>query len=284
VSDGRAPDVPAFLPVAGGHPALEAELPVGSEPRPNRRRPLLVGELAGVLFLLFGYDRVAAFAGGRAAPAIAHGRHLLAAERSLHLAVEYRLDHALAEHPGLGQALSVYYDFAHGIVTFGVLGALYLCRPAGYRSARWVLVALNVAALGLFASFPVAPPRLLPAGGFTDIVATSGTWGSWESSASSVAQHANLYAAFPSLHVGQASWVLLVVVATTRRPWLRRLAGAHLALTVLIVLSTGNHYVIDVAGGGGLTALTWYAVHGWTTRRGQVPVADLAGAPVRLTG
>jgi hypothetical protein len=269
---------------SGDRRTRQADHPVTSAPRPKRRRPLLVGEITGVLFLLFGYDRVAAFAGGRAAPAVAHGRHLLTAERSLHLAVEYRLDHALAGHLGLGRALSVYYDFAHGIVTFGVLGLLYVCRPAGYRTARWALVALNVSALAVFASFPVAPPRLLPDGGFADIVAASGTWGSWETSGSSMAKHANLYAAFPSLHVGQATWVLLVVVATTRRRSLRALAGAHLTLTILVVLSTGNHYVVDVAGGAGLTVLTWCAVNAWTPRRRRFPATGLAGAPVRLTG
>ena len=240
-------------------------------PRRTRRRPPLLGEVGWVVFLLFGYDRVAAYTGGRAAPAMDHGRHVLALERSLHLAVELRLDHTLAGHPDLGRVLSVYYDFAHGLVTFGVLGALYLCRPAGYRSARRVLVALNVAALVVFSAFPVAPPRLLTGGGFIDVVARSGTWGAWEASGSKVAEHANLYAAFPSLHVAQAGWVLLVVLTATRRRSLRWLAGAHLALTVLVVLSTGNHYVVDVAGGALLTALTWWAVHLATPRLRRVP-------------
>lgn len=259
-------------------------VPRGRFSRGHRRRPLLAGEIALVLFLLFGYDRVAAFAGGRAAPAMAHGRLVLAAERALHLAVEYRLNHALAGHLGLGRVLSVYYDFAHGIVTFGVLGLLYLCRPAGYRSARRALVGLNIAAFVVFAAFPVAPPRLLPDGGFADVVAGSGTWGSWEASSSRMAQHADLYAALPSLHVAQATWVLLVVVAATNRRFLHWLAMAHLAGTILIVLSTGNHYVADVAAGAGLSVLTWCAAQCRTPRRGRFPAADLAGAPVPLTG
>jgi hypothetical protein len=269
-SDGRRPH--------------QADLPVASVPRPSRRRPLLVGEVVVVLFLLSGYDRIAAFAGGWAEPAVAHGRYLLAVERSLHLTVEYRLNHALSAHPGLGWVLSIYYDFAHGMVTFGVLGVLYLGRPAGYRMARRALVALNVAALLVFAAFPVAPPRLLPDGGFADIVANSGTWGAWESSSSSVARHANLYAAMPSLHVAQAAWVLLVVVATTRRRSLRWLAVVHVALTVLVVVSTGNHYVLDVAGGAGLTALAWCAANGWTTRWWRSAGEGLARYRVRLTG
>jgi diacylglycerol O-acyltransferase len=253
-------------------------------PRVDRRRPSLVGEIVIVLFLLFGYDRVAAFAGGRAAPAIAHGRRLLAVEKTLHVGIEHRLNDVLAGRPGLGSVLSVYYDFAHGLVTFGVLGVLYLCRPAGYRAARRALVTLNIVALGLFTAFPVAPPRLLPGSGFADVVARSGTWGSWEASSSRVAQHADLYAAFPSLHVAQASWVLLVVVSATGRRSLRALAAAHLVLTVLVVLSTGNHYLVDVAGGAGLTVLSWLAVHRGTARRWRLPAADLTGTPVPLAG
>ena len=250
----------------------------------SRRRPPLVGEVVVVLLLLFGYDRVAALAGGRAGPAFDHGRHLLAAERLLHLAVEERLDHVVAGHRGLGAVLSVYYDFAHGVVTFGLLALVYVCRPAGYRAARRALVGINVAALVLFAYFPVAPPRLLPGGGFVDVVARSGTWGSWESSSTSeVAQHADLYASFPSLHVAQATWVLLVVLSVTRRRSLRGLAGAHLVVTVLVVLSTGNHYLVDVAGGAGLTLLTWAAVHGWATRQEPSRAAGRAGTPAPLT-
>ena len=255
-----------------------------SAPRAGRRLPLLVGEIVIVVFLLFGYDRVAAFTGGRAAPAMAHGRRLLAVEKTLHVGIEHRLNEALTGHRGLGSALSVYYDFAHGLVTFGLLGVLYLCRPAGYRAARRALVTLNIVALGVFAAFPVAPPRLLSGSGFTDVVASSGTWGSWEASSSSVAQHANLYAAFPSLHVAQATWVLLVVVSATGRRSLRLLAAAHLLLTVLIVLSTGNHYLVDVAGGAGLSLLSWCVVHRGPARRWRLPAADLTGARVPLAG
>jgi hypothetical protein len=236
-----------------------------------------------VAFLLVGYDRVAALAGGRSGPAIAHGRYLLAVERRLHLAVEQRLDQALAGHQGLGRIFSIYYDFAHGLVTFGLLAVLYVGGRAAYRPARRVLVTLNVAALAVFSAFPVAPPRLLPGGGFTDVVARSGTWGAWEASNSKVAQHANLYAAFPSLHVAQAGWVLLVVVAATRRPVLRALAVLHLVVTIVVVVSTGNHYVVDVAGGGALVLLSWYAVQMWTARRPRFQAAELAAQPVPLT-
>jgi hypothetical protein len=59
---------------------------------------------------------------------------------------------------------------------------------------------------------------------------------------------------------------------------------AHLALTILVVLGTGNHYVVDVAGGAGLTVLTWHAVEGWGTRRRLLQGADLPDQPVPMTG
>ena len=226
------------------------------------------------MFLLVGYDRVAAFTSGRTGPAVDHARQLLTVERVLHLAVELRLNRTLAPHVDVGRALSVYYDFAHGMVTMGVLGLLYVCRPAGYRSARTALLTINVAALVVFAAFPVAPPRLLPHSGFTDVVVRSHTWGSWESATSVAAQHANLYAAFPSLHVAAATWVLLAVRATTRHRMLRGLALAHVTLTVLIVVSTGNHYLLDVAAGTALTAVATCAVRALDTRRLDTARAD----------
>jgi diacylglycerol O-acyltransferase len=225
--------------------------------RRGRPRPALAGEVVVVAFLLVGYDRIAAFAGGRTAAAVAHARELLAVERPLHLAVEARMDRALAPHAGLGRVLSVYYDVAHATVTMTVLGLLYGFGPAGYRHARRALVAINVMALGLFAVLPVAPPRLLPGSGFHDVVAFSGSWGTWELPTSSFGRHADLYAAFPSLHAAWAVWVLLAVYGTTRRRLLRGLAVTHLALTVLIVLSTGNHYLLDVGAGAALAVGCW---------------------------
>jgi diacylglycerol O-acyltransferase len=228
---------------------------------------MLIGELAVVAFLLVGYDRVAAFAGGHAERAMDHGRQLLALERALHAAVELRLNRALAPHVGLDRVVSIYYDFAHGTVTFAVLGLLYLSQPAVYRPARTALLAINVAALAVFAILPVAPPRLLPGSGFTDVVVRSHTWGAWESSTSAAAQHANLYAAFPSLHVASATWVLLAVHAMTRRRLLRGIAAGHLVITVLVVVGTGNHYLVDVAAGAALAGLAWYGIQLRYTRR-----------------
>jgi hypothetical protein len=63
----------------------------------------------------------------------------------------------------------------------------------------------------------------------------------------------------PGLGVG----VLLAVYERTHRRLLRGLAVAHLALTVLIVLNTGNHYLLDVGAGVALAVACWCAGTRW---------------------
>ena len=231
-----------------------------------RTRPAWPGEVAVVAFLLVVYDRISDLAHVRVGSAVAHARALLSVERTVHLAVEEPLDHVAAAHPALGAGLALYYDLAHVLVTTAVLVALYVVAPAAYRRARSALVLVNVVALVVFVALPLAPPRLLPGAGFTDIVARSGTWSAWQSGPA-VAAHANEYASMPSLHVAWALWVVLAVRASTARRLPARLAVTHLALTVGVVLLTGNHYLLDAVAGALLTAACWAAVQRLGNRR-----------------
>jgi len=66
---------------------------------------------------------------------------------------------------------------------------------------------------------------------------------------------ANLNAAMPSLHVGWAAWCALAVWVVFRRKhrvWAMT-AWIYPLLTFIVVLGTGNHYLVD--GIGGLIAL-----------------------------
>jgi hypothetical protein len=124
---------------------------------------------------------------------------------------------------------------------------LYARRPAAYRLARNALVLVNAIGLAVFWLLPVAPPRLL--GGFVDSGVVSGI----TTQVSHVSP--DLYAAMPSLHIGWASWVLLQVFAATANRVARGLAGAHLAVTTIVVVATANHFVLDVAAGAAVAGL-----------------------------
>ena len=55
-------------------------------------------------------------------------------------------------------------------------------------------------------------------------------------------------AAMPSLHVGWALWCAVTIVGTTTSRW-RWCAFAYPVCTTLVVLGTGNHFLMDAAGG-----------------------------------
>ena len=175
----------------------------------------------------------------------AHGADILRVERSLGIDPEHTLDRWLAAHHTLGLAVSDYYDNAHFIVTLGLLGFLWWRRADIYRPLRNALVLANVLAFAVFWLYPVAPPRMLP--GFTDVVAATHAIGSWHTGA--LASAANEFAAMPSLHIAWAVWCTVVVWQLSTRRWLRALAVLYPCVTAFAVLSTGNHYVLDLLGG-----------------------------------
>ncbi len=204
-----------------------------------------------IAWLCWVYDGITDLAHLRLPVALAHAEGVLSLERALHLDPERSLDHWLAAHPTLGLLVSDYYDNAHFIVTLGLLGWLWWRRADIYRPLRNMLVLVNVLAFVIFWLYPVAPPRMLP--GFTDVVASTHAIGSWHSGA--LASHANELAAMPSLHIAWAAWCTLVIWQLSRRVWVRVLALIYPCATALAVLSTGNHFLMDILGGLVVTAL-----------------------------
>jgi hypothetical protein len=211
---------------------------------PAKRSPWWV-EVGVIVWLLWVYDAITNFAPLRLDVALSHARGVLNLERSLHLSPELSLDRWLAGHHTLGLILSDYYDNAHFIVTLGVLGYLWWKRADIYRPLRNALVLVNVLAFIVFWFYPVAPPRMLK--GFTDVVASTGAFGSWHTGA--LASDANQLAAMPSLHMAWAAWCALAVWQMTTRRWVRVLAVLYPCMTALAVLSTGNHFLFDILAG-----------------------------------
>jgi hypothetical protein len=231
-----------------------------------------------IVWLLWIYDAVNNLAPVRQRAALAHGMGVLHLERILHLDPERTLNRWLVGHHTLGLALSYYYDNAHFIVTLGLLGWLWWKRADLYRPLRNSLVLINLIGLAVFWRYPVAPPRMLA--GFNDVVAASGTIGSWHTG--SLAKDANQLAAMPSLHIAWAVWCSLALWLLARGPAdpahpprartlpapaasavggratrraLRAAAILYPCLTAFAVLATGNHYLLDLLAGLATAAL-----------------------------
>jgi hypothetical protein len=211
------------------------------------RRPV-VSELIVVLFLLRIYDVVRAHADVRRDLALAHAHQVLDLERMLRLDPEQAVNAALTRHAHLSALAVAWYQYLHIPVTMSLLLLCWLLRPAQYRPLRTSLVLLNVVGLATFLLWPLAPPRLVPGAGFVDSVAVAGHHVVTGTSRVSVDQ----FGAMPSLHIAWAVWSAAAAVLLLQAPRWRRLRQAswlYPVVTVVVVVATANHYVVDVVAG-----------------------------------
>jgi membrane-associated phospholipid phosphatase len=127
-------------------------------------------------------------------------------------------------------------------------------RFAGFRN--WLIFANLVGLVG-YVLVPTAPPRMFPEWGFVD---TLGQFSSLNHSSGLVAFAANPYAAMPSLHAMDAL-IVGVVMASICRSRIAKVLWALWPLWVgFAVISTGNHYWLDVVVGMLVAVLTGLAL------------------------
>jgi diacylglycerol O-acyltransferase / wax synthase len=237
--------------------------PLVARPRPV---PELVRGLAvfAVYLLVNGIDWH-----GRASSARAHSADIYSLERRLHLDPERWLNARLAPHHALRVFANYEYATTYVISAFALLYWLYRRRPELYRWARSSFIWLNLLAIACFAAYPLSPPRLSPDQGFVDTVRLGHTWGSW---GSPLVGHANQLAAMPSLHFGWALWVSAVLARISSDRRVQVLSGAHVLLTLWVILATGNHYLLDAVAAAVLVEI---CVRRTSARTGRVAAADV---------
>ncbi len=224
-----------------------------------------------IVWLCWVYDMIANLAPIRAKLAHSDARSILTAERWLHLDPELAMDHWMAHQHALAVFIANYYDNAHFVVTLGLVGIIWWKWPDRYRPLRNSMVLLNLLGMVVYWFVPTAPPRLYNPSEYVDVVAATHAFGSWHSGA--LATAANQLAAMPSLHLAWACWSALAAYRVLpRRRW-SHLVWLYPVLTAVAVLSTGNHFLMDVLAGVADFALsTWIADHlqgWWTTRQAR---------------
>src|SRR4051794_4123872 len=62
---------------------------------------------------------------------------------------------------------------------------------------------------------------------------------------SPLVDHAKTLAVMPSLHVGWALWVSVVLACVAGGVRLQALSGVHVLVTVFVIVATANHYLVD---------------------------------------
>lgn len=206
---------------------------------PVTPRLLLEAGIVTVLFLLYNGGRLVVR--DSEALAIEHAGLVRRLQSVLPLPSEAWIQGVAAQVPYLFEIANRYYAWLHFPVIIAFLVWGFWRRPrAEYVWARNLLVVTTFLALAIHLVFPLAPPRMFPEWGFVDTMTRLGP-SPYDGASAAVA---NQFAAMPSLHIGWALLVAVVLARTAPRP-LAWLAVVHAAVTVVVVVITANHWWLD---------------------------------------
>lgn len=242
-----------------------------------RRRGIeLTGLIIGAALFLWLHN----LAGTNVAAATANADTLQSVERALDVNLELTANHWLAGHTGLVTAAVLCYRLYY-LPLAGVLLWLLFRHPEIYRVVRRILVVMAPLALLVFWLVPMSPPRFaLP--GIVDLVAQHDLFGSTASV--DLADGHNHLSAMPSLHVGWSALCAYGAWLALRggHPRLAPLVWLFPAVMVAVVITTGNHYVLDVAGSAVLLIVSIGVARAWERNRQQPsPLARAGTIPAR---
>ena len=242
--------------------------------------------LLGVLYGVYEFSR--GLGGVDVRGAFANGREILHLEHVWHLAPEPMLNAALEHATWLAVAAAYFYSVMHYVVTPTVLIWMYRKHRAHYGRARTALaISTSLGLIGYFL-LPTAPPRMLAHSGLRDTLADTARYGWWAGEGSvprGFGALTNEFAAMPSLHVGWSIWCGVLIALYARRRWVKALGVGYPVATTLVVMATGNHYLLDAVAGGVTMGIGTLIALALRRRRADASEADAdRGSGVVLAG
>ena len=245
-------------------------------------RVRLLPQLAIMIAAVAAYFLVRGLTQADTGVAVRHAHSVVGLERALGLYHEPGWQASVMSMPFLRTVLNDIYIWGHWPVIAVTLIWLARQHPAVYLRARNTMLVSGGIGLVVFATFPVAPPRLAGLG-MTDTV----TVGAHGYRVLQPAMFTNQYAAMPSLHVGWDLVMGLAIAAASRHVLLRLIAVTLPVAMVITVLCTANHYLVDAIAGATLTTVCWLIAGSARPRRAErtesMPPAEFERVPA-LTG
>jgi PAP2 superfamily len=199
-------------------------------------------ELAIVALTLLAWHAIRIPLEGNVTTSLAHADDVLRIERALSLDAEGWVIGVVSTSSAMA-ALTWLYANIHLPVLFGFVAAARLIAPDRYPRIRTTFVVSFVPAAFVIGLFPLAPPHWLPELGLgvppsdADLTSTTG------------ALFHNTTAAAASQHFGFAAFVAATAIWLFPRSRLAWATLAYPALVFVVIVGTGNHYVLDCVVG-----------------------------------
>lgn len=186
----------------------------------------------------------------RAGEAMVRGFSVISLEQRLGIYWELRMQSWIIDSYFLIRTMNWIYFWAHMPLIVVIAVWLYVRHRETYWLTRNAFLASGAIGVIIYALFPVAPPRLIPFGGFVDTMAVFDKVGY---QAEGLKAFVNPFAAIPSLHFGWSLLMGLVVFRVSHHWAARVFAVAWPVLMFFAVVMTGNHFIIDAVAGGSVS-------------------------------
>ena len=249
--------------------AARRELKGGRRLRDGRMVYWWVEVLAILAFYLV-YSAVRNANGSHALHAFHDAKRIISLEHNLGIFHEATIQQWALHWKPLIVTANYLYGSLHFIVTVSVAVWLFRKYSDDYPRFRNTLAVTTALALIGFTVFPLMPPRLLALHGmhigFVDTLERYPTF--WSFDSGPAARISNQYAAMPSVHIAWATWCALALVPRMKTRAGKLLAASYPALTLIVIVITANHYVIDAVGGLVILSIGWVVANRFT-RAGQ---------------
>ncbi|MCW6006649.1 phosphatase PAP2 family protein [Micromonospora sp. CPCC 205371] len=227
----------------------------------------LVPQIAILLGAICVYFGVRGATEGSVSEALVNAQRVVDFERFLGIYHEPWLQETFAGSPAVKTFFNWIYIWGHWPVIAVTLIWLARSHPAIYLRTRNAMMLSGGIGMVIFATFPVAPPRLAELGMIDTVTVSSHAYRVLQPP-----MFTNQYAAVPSLHVGWNLLIGIAIAVAARRLWVRVIGVVMpVAMTSAVVL-TANHYVVDAIAGAALTTAAWFAC-GWWLRRSPAPAS-----------
>jgi hypothetical protein len=227
---------------------------------PGRDRVATFGRDFGIVLAVVGvYFLVRGIAPTRVEFAVAVTDVLIATEKELGIFWEAQIQEMSIRYHAVQEVANFTYAYLHFPVLIVVGAALWFRDRQSFTFMRNVMFISMAIGVVFYYALPAAPPRLLEMHG-TDLGFTDTVFGG--NTSVSYAQPSmimNEYAAIPSFHFG---WIAMASAAIWVNYQSRLLRTAAVFLTLLMtwaIVASANHLFLDMAIGGAVIALSWWA-------------------------
>ena len=226
-----------------------------------------------MLAMYAAYDVSRAVVAGRDDTAMANGLFFLNLEKAMHIYIEPWVQSHISSIPGAMGFMVWAYGALHLPLIIGAMVWVFTQRRGQWKLIRNWFLGMNFMALLLYFLLPTAPPRMIFTAGIVDMSYMYGKRPAiYENGIL-----ANPFAAMPSLHFAYALFVALVLFMLARQQWLRWGGFLYPALVLVVIVATGNHFIVDALGSVLVIAAAWALAV--SLQPGDAPAAETV--PVR---